>query len=216
MCSTTHRSSTRHREQGTVLIAGLFCGIILVLCCLHVLGVSRAILLRALGQNIADAIALESAVWHAQGMNIIVMINLIMAGIMALFMAIRIAEILLITAIAILTVAAAVASFFSFGVGAQAIRPWIQRFGNALRLVHRVEDRVSTPMMNALQYSLEAERLLAAVMPYVALGRPVTRSADLPGLVVGISLVPGWLEQKFSKAPQLPIMQNPQVFGFNW
>ena len=203
-------------EQGSVLIAGMFMGVILVLCCLHMVGVCEAILVRALGQNIADAIALEGAVWHAQGMNLIVLINLIMAAVMALFITIRLAQIILITAIAVLTVAAAVASFFSFGAGGQALRPIIQRLGVELVKMQRREDKISRPVMNTLSYSADAERLLAAVMPYVSLARPVTRSGDLPGLVVGISLVPAVLEQKFSKAPQIPILQNPAPGGWNF
>ena len=205
---------TERSERGSVLIVGLFMGVILVLCCLHMVGVCEAILVRALGQNIADAIALEGAVWHAQGMNLIVLINLIMAGVMALFITIRLAELILITAIAVLSVAAAVASFFSSGTGAQALRPIIQRMAQALVRVQRIEDKVSQPVMTTLAYSADAERLLAAVMPYVSLARPVTRSANLPGLVVGISLVPAVLEQKFSKAPQIPILQDPAPGGW--
>jgi hypothetical protein len=202
-------------ESGSVLIAGMFMGVILVLCCLHMVGVCEAILVRALGQNIADAVALEGAVWHAQGMNLIVLINLIMAAVMALFITIRLAQIILITAIAVLSVAAAIASFFSWGAGGQALRPIIQRLGQELVKMQRREDKISQPVMKTLSYGAEAERLLAAIMPYVSLARPVTRSADLPGLVVGISLVPAVLEQKFSKAPQIPIMQNPKVGSFN-
>jgi hypothetical protein len=204
-------------QRGSVLVAGMFMGVILVLCCLHMLGVCEAILLRALGQNIADAVALEGAVWHAQGMNLIVLINLILAAVLALFITIRLLQILFITAIVVLNIAAGIASFFSFGAGGQAaLRPLIQAVTRALGHVQRAEDKVSEPVMKTLSYGAEAERLLAAVMPYVSLARPVTRGAGLPGLVVGVSLVPAVLEQKFSKAPQIPILQNPAPGGWNW
>ncbi|MET0387043.1 MAG: hypothetical protein ABW321_13840 [Polyangiales bacterium] len=200
-------------QRGSVLIAGLFAGIILVLCGLHVIGVTKAILIRALGQNMADAIALESSVWHAQGMNLIVLINLMMAGAMALLVTIRLVQIVLITAIALLTLAAVIASIFSGGQAAQAIRPWIQRFAQQLVKVQRLEDKLSPKIGTFLVYAAEGERLIAAVMPYVALARPITRTDDVPGLVVGVSLVPAWLDQKFSKFPQIPGLGTVTIPG---
>lgn len=195
-------------QRGSILVAGACMGIILVLCAMHVIGVTEAILVRSMGQNASDAIALESAVWHAQGMNLLVMINLIMAAVMSLLLAIRIVEIVIIGAIAIVAIAAAVISFFTFGAaggGATAVIEWLT---DALIAVQRFEDRVSEPIMRTLTYAAQAERAVASITPLIAVARPVTRSNDMPGFVWSVSLFPAALEQVLSKAPQTPIFQD--------
>jgi hypothetical protein len=175
-------------------------GMILCMFGMHLIDTTKAILLRELGQNAVDAIALESAVWHAQGMNLIVLINVVMAAIMSILVAIRVAEILLIGAIAILTIAAAVASFFSFGTAGAAASQLIRVLTQALARVVQFEGRVSRPIMNTLAHAADAERTVAAVMPYIALAHPVTLSNDVPGIPFSFSLVPGEFERRFSTA----------------
>jgi hypothetical protein len=201
-------------ERGSTLIVGLCMGVILLLGCMHLLEVTKAILARALGQNVADAIALEGAVWHAQGMNLIAVLNLIMAAVMALFVAIRITEILIATAIvltALALVAAQVAAFFSFG-GAQAAVPvlqqLLQQFSRAEQAAMRLEQRVSTPIFTTLAYAANTERLVAAAFPYVSLARPITASAGLKGHNFATSLFPTFVENIFSKAPNVPIAKG--------
>ncbi len=185
-------------RRGSILLPGMAMGLILTMLGMHIMDTTKGILLRELGQNAVDAIALESAVWHAQGMNLIVLINVVMAAIMSILVAIRVAEILLIGAIAILTIAAAVASFFSFGTAGAAATQLIRVLTQALARVVQFEDKVSRPIMTTLGHAADAERTIAAVMPYIALAHPVTLSNDVPGIPFAFSLVPAEFERKFS------------------
>ncbi|HEX5658058.1 MAG TPA: hypothetical protein VFX59_12725 [Polyangiales bacterium] len=187
-------------RRGSILLPGMAMGMILTMMGMHIMDTTKAILLRALGQNAVDAIALESAVWHAQGMNLIVLINVVMAAIMSILVAIRVAEILLIGAIAILTIAAAVASFFSFGTAGAAATNLIRVLTQALARVVQFENRVSRPIIDTLTKASDAERTIAAVMPYIALAHPVTLSNDVPGIPFSFSLVPAAFEKQFSEA----------------
>jgi len=186
----THRHKLSSDQHGSILIVGLSMGVLLVLCGMYVIRVGEAALVRALGQNLADAIALESAVWHAQGMNLIVMLNLVMAVLMAVFIVIRVVQLLLIAAIAILTVIA----FFTAG----STTPLIEVLANALGRMVQLEARVSPKIFKALDYAQTTEQVTAAVMPYVALARPITRADGIDGEAVSISLFPSSLEKKFS------------------
>jgi hypothetical protein len=187
-------------RRGSILLPGMAMGMILTMLGMHIMDTTKAILLRALGQNAADAIALEGAVWHAQGMNLIVLINVVMAAIMSILVAIRVAELLLIGAIAILTIAAAVASFFSFGTAGAAASQLIRVLTQSLTRVVQFENRVSRPIVKTLTQAANVERTIAAVMPYIALAHPVTLTNGVKGMPYSFSLVPAKFEQEFSKA----------------
>jgi hypothetical protein len=199
-------------RRGSLLLPGMAMGLILTLMGMHILDTTKAILYRELGQNAVDAIALESAVWHAQGMNLIVLINVVMAAIYSILVAIRVVEILLIGAIAILTIAAAVASFFSFGTAGAAATALIRQLTQALTRVVQFENRVSRPIVNTLTKAADAERTIAAVMPYIALAHPVTLANDVPGTPVAFSLIPAEFERLVSTAgPTIKRFDNYQV-----
>lgn len=207
-------------QRGSILIPGMFMGIVLVLSCMHVIGVTEAVLIRSMGQNAADAIAMEGAVWHAQGMNLLVLLNILMAALMAVIVAIRVAELLLIGAIAILLVAGAIASFFSFGAAGVAATALARQLTQTLVKVHQFEDKWSPRIMEWLDTTYKTECMVAAVMPYVSFAHPVTNSADLDGDALAVSLFPSWLEMHFSKAPQNLLKDKdgkdvkPTVAGF--
>jgi hypothetical protein len=200
-------------RRGSVLIGGLCMGIIIVLGCIYIIDVAAAALSRMVAQNAADAIAMEGAVWHAQGMNFIVIINLVMAAVMALFIAIRVVEILLAVAIVITVIALAVAEAITalFGVGAAAIPPLqelLAVFREGEKQAISLERKVSDPIFTTLAYASNTERLVAAAFPYVSLARPITDSAGLEGHALATSLIPTALENWFSKAPNVPIVKG--------
>jgi hypothetical protein len=210
---TSLLSSLGEDRRGSILIPGMAMGMILVMCAMHMLDTTKSILLRTMGQNAADAIALESAIWHAQGMNIIALINVIMAAIFSILLAVRVVEILLIAAIAILAIAAAVASFFSFGAAGSAATAMIRQLTQGLIRTQRFEDKISDPIIKTLTFAADAERTICAVMPYVALAHPVTLTNDVPGIPWSLSLVPAVFEQKFSKFPNVPAFADDKGKG---
>ncbi|MEY4581100.1 MAG: hypothetical protein RL701_5803 [Pseudomonadota bacterium] len=210
----THDTDLSTDSRGSILIVGLCMGIIMVLASLHVIGVTEAILTRAIGQNEADAMALEGAIWHAQGMNTITIINLIMAAVMALFIAIRVAEIALAVAIVIASLAVVslmVLEFFTGGASSAALavaQQALRMFIRAEQQVVKLEQRVSNPIFQTLTWAANTERLVAAAYPYVSFARPVTRSANIEGTALATSLFPSAFENIFSKAPNVPIAKG--------
>ncbi len=89
---TRHRSAPRNRarrslwkdEQGGVFVFGIAIALLLVAASWHVYGIGAAAVWGERARDAADAAAFEAAVWHARGMNLVSMTNLMMAVMMAL------------------------------------------------------------------------------------------------------------------------------------
>jgi hypothetical protein len=73
-----------------VFIAILLCGLLF-----YVAGVGQIVFRRERMQDAADAVALATAIGHARGMNLIVFINLVMAALVAILLALKLIELLL-------------------------------------------------------------------------------------------------------------------------
>jgi hypothetical protein len=71
-------------DQGAVFLMATFAGLLLVALLMHVSGVGQAALEQATMQDAADATVLSAAAANARGMNIIALINMIMAAVLAL------------------------------------------------------------------------------------------------------------------------------------
>lgn len=81
-------------RRGAVLIIAVFMAAFLVGCLWYLIGVGDAAIYRQKMQDGSDSVAYASAVYHARGMNIIAVMNLIMAAILAVLIALKIAEII--------------------------------------------------------------------------------------------------------------------------
>src|SRR5512141_1580740 len=95
-------------RRGAVLMAAVFMAVFLVGCLWYLVGIGDAAIYREKMQDGSDAVAFASAVYHARGMNIIAILNLIMAAALAVLIALKIAEIIAFTVAAI---AAAICPF---------------------------------------------------------------------------------------------------------
>lgn len=82
-------------ERGAIMVMGIFMCACLVGILWYLAGIGDAIVFRERMQEGADATAFTAAVLHARGMNLLVMINLIMACILAVRVALRVAYIVL-------------------------------------------------------------------------------------------------------------------------
>ena len=79
-----NRSAFTLIEMLTVIvIVAVFMSVFLVGCLWYLVGVGDAAIYREKMQDASDATAFASAVYHARGMNIIAMLNLIMAAALA-------------------------------------------------------------------------------------------------------------------------------------
>lgn len=81
-----------HGEQGAIMVMGLFMCSCLVGALWYLAGIGDAILLRERAQEAADAMAFSDAALHARGMNLIVLVNLVMACILGVRVALKIAR----------------------------------------------------------------------------------------------------------------------------
>jgi hypothetical protein len=176
--------------------------------------VAQDVLGRLAVQTQADSAALEGAIWHAQGMNLLVTLNIVMACIFACFVAIRLAVLGLATLLAIVVIGSALASLVSFGAAGAAGAQFAQVLGRALHQMHSLERRVAKPVMNALKVSSSAERVVAAAVPWVAAALPVSRFSGNEGaLVFSVSMLPNILEQKFEALGPTLRQDRPLVGG---
>lgn len=97
--SSAHR--LRRSEDGAVMVLGVVMAVFLVAMLYYVVGIGQAIYARETLQDAADAGAFAAAAVHARGMNILVLINMIMAALMAVLVGLRLVQTVLIGAIAL-------------------------------------------------------------------------------------------------------------------
>src|SRR3569832_1877503 len=82
-------------QDGAIMVIGGFIAIVLVGLLFYVSGVASVCFRRERMQDAADAVALATAIGHARGMNLIVFINLVMAALVAILLALKLIELLL-------------------------------------------------------------------------------------------------------------------------
>jgi hypothetical protein len=130
-------------QGGAIMVMGVFMAVLLVGFMYYLIGVGETIFYRERMADAADAGAWAAAVMHARGMNAIVLINMIMAAIAAVVLAIG--AVLFIIDVGIAIALALMAGVFTYPIGApvyailQPIRPTVntihqaaQRFANAV------------------------------------------------------------------------------------
>lgn len=84
----------RDDQRGAILLIATFMAAFMCGCLWYLMGIGESIIYRERLQDGADAAAYANAVYHARGMNIIAMINLVMASHWAVLMALKATEIL--------------------------------------------------------------------------------------------------------------------------
>jgi len=81
------------------MVLGVFLAMLLVGFLYYLLGVGNTILYRERVQDAADAMAFNGAVMHARGLNIIALINITLAMLMAVWIAMRVVQVAMVAAI---------------------------------------------------------------------------------------------------------------------
>src|SRR5690606_8692715 len=90
-------------DRGAVMVATIFMALFLVAVLYMVIGLGRTLTMKEGMQDAADAAAYSSAIFNARGMNLIVFINLLMAALVSVLIAIRVAQSVMTLAAGILT-----------------------------------------------------------------------------------------------------------------
>jgi hypothetical protein len=143
-------------QRGAIILLGVFMAVFATAALYYVVGIGEAIWQRERMQDAADAAAFSAAMVHARGMNLLALINMVMAALLAVLVALKLIE----TLATIAVVAVGFASFLEPGLAefipdldelrqeAKAthdkLQPWID---NALETLHEagVGVRVTVP-----------------------------------------------------------------------
>lgn len=154
-------SELRRDQRGAIMVIGTFMAFFLTAGMFYILGTGEAILYRERVQDAADAIAFSSAGIHARGMNMIVLINMIMAAILAVLVALKML-------VALLTLAGAIACPLSLIPFAAPIAlpvcnftvAWTPRINS---WANTYQNSVVKPTLPALSF---AQKVIAKAAPY--------------------------------------------------
>lgn len=167
-----HSFRTRGRDDGTdergaVMVMAVFMAIFLVAILYYTVGIAESIVHAEALQDAADAGTLSAAIMHARGMNFIVLLNIVMAAIMAILIVIRLVEGLAIIGMAV----AAALSWVTFGASAtlipvlnsvrtamhEAYETLEPPISNVTKLLHTVADGVRVVVPLAAEASMGAD-----------------------------------------------------------
>jgi hypothetical protein len=171
-------------ERGAVLVLGIFMAACLVGMLWYLAGLGMTVLYRERLQEASDAVGFSAAVLHARGMNLLVLINLIMACVLGVRVAMKVVQ-------AAAATIGVIALFIPGGQGVAA-----QSFAIAGRM-QMVITRAERPIDNGLKALSRAQKGIAKVVP----------AASLAGaLQVGAKYRPGVF---LSEALNLELFQRP-------
>src|SRR5687768_16465797 len=145
-------------QRGAVMVVGVFMSAFLVGCLWYIIGLGDAAVYRQYMQDGADATAYAAGVYQARGMNIIAMLNLIMAAVPAVLVALKIAQVLLVLANVVSFVLALISIDAPLSAVTTQAQPKLQQ------LIHKTAKIVRT----VLQGLYIAESAVAGAMPVVA------------------------------------------------
>ncbi|MCU1348783.1 MAG: hypothetical protein JWO56_1813, partial [Acidobacteria bacterium] len=126
-------SSLLTDDRGAVMVMGIFMCSCLVGALWYLAGIGDSILYRERLQEAADAVAFSDAALHARGMNLLVLINLIMAVILSIRVALRTAKIVLLVASAVFAALGIVdPPLFAVSAATSSAAAVLQNVGSAL------------------------------------------------------------------------------------
>jgi hypothetical protein len=181
-------------RSGAVMLMAVFMAVFLTGLLWYAIGIGNAVIYRETMLDGADATAYAAAVYDARGMNIIAMINLIMAAVMAVLVAIKIVQLLVIAANAISCALCVI------GVGCPVCAvtsEWEEPIATAVNDVQKVVNEVE-PALN------KASTVVAIGMPWIAEVRSVAMATSYGptvhgGLTVAYAQLPGSVAQSVSQ-----------------
>jgi hypothetical protein len=149
-------------QRGMIMLIGIVMGCLMVGSLWYLIAVGNAILHQERLQDAADALAFQSAIWHARGMNLLALINMLMAAILIVIVALRVAELVVIALLLACHIVTAPTGILEVVCGALDV-------GSLTSLI-TLENRIGQPVMYTLQGLTYAEAGVAIAVPYLATG----------------------------------------------
>lgn len=197
----------RTDDRGAITVVALFLAVFAIAILYTVVGTAEVILARERLQDAADVAALSSAVMHARSMNLLVLINLIMAALLAVLVTIKLVESLAIIGI----VVAGALAWVTAGATLAAIPP----LQSVQQTMHSTYEDVKDPIYQALEALNEVSDKVAEVTPRSAasmgnaevarFGAPVQKGV-VEGTRDTLPVANGSFDELCGKAGGLPAM----------
>jgi hypothetical protein len=131
--------------RGAMVIMGIPMMMLMIGFLYFVIGLGEQIVMRERMQDAADAGALSAAIMHARGMNMIALVNQVMAAIVAILVMIRLFQALM---IAVAAIAAALA-FWTAGASLSVVPPATQAANSAQSAFDYLKN-ITTPILRGL------------------------------------------------------------------
>ena len=157
-------------DRGAIMLIAVFFAIFGVAILYYMIGMSQAVLFRERMQDAADATALSDAIANARGMNFIVLINIVMAALLAILVTIKLVEGLTIIGMFI----AAALAWATFGATLSAIPP-LRAIQSAMNEAY---NATKPPVYTALDILNTTATAVAHITPLAADG---IAAADVSG-----------------------------------
>lgn len=144
-------------DRGAIMVIGVFMAIVLVGLLYYMSGLGQMLFRRERMQDAADAVALATAIGHARGMNLIAFINMVMAALVAIVLALKIIELML-TGLALILVAI---SWFVPPAGAAV--PIVYEARETVKEVHDAAREIVDNILIGLNMAERAIRVITPV-----------------------------------------------------
>lgn len=152
-------------DSGAIVIMGVVMAVFLVALLYYAVGIGDAIMYRENMQDGADAAAFSAAVVHARGMNMLVMLNMIMAALLAILVALKLISAVCIVVVGLL----AIASFWGCLPCSGAIAP-VKSLRDAVETAY---DQAKDPVFLLLEVLHCAEIGIRYGIPVISQARVV-------------------------------------------
>ncbi len=159
--TTSDRRELVGDDRGAIMVMGIFMCTFLVGALWYIAGIGDALIFHERLQESADSVAFSAAIIDARGMNIIVMMNLLMAAILAIRVAINLLKAVCIIAAAIFLALSFIPFMEEFGVLAGLC-------GDAAADLQTADDETRQPIDDALEGLHTAETGVAMATPAAA------------------------------------------------
>ncbi len=161
-------------NRGAVMVMAVFVAMLLTGLVYHVAGIGGATLEQQIMQDAADASVFSAATVNARGMNIIALINMIMAALLTILVALRLVQALLTIALVASTVCCAIpfsALICCELVGAfEGLKVGVEEAANAY-------EEVAKPIIKALH---QASDVVKTIVPPIAMAEGANITMNKP------------------------------------
>jgi hypothetical protein len=185
-------------ERGAIMVMGVFMCVLLVGGLWYIAGIGDALIFRERLQEAADSVAFSAAVIQARGMNIIVMINLIMAAILAIRVVVNMVKFVCTVLAAAFWIIAAIPVFGSWAIApATALTDFVETLQD-------FESNVLNPAVDDALTALHgAWTAIADATPAAALLGAAEMQSKYP-----VQLLPGAFGQSVLPGTSLPVQDD--------